>query len=163
MNNEKPIVDKHYYLEKYAGKGGWTYAEIPEIAQDKKAPFGWVRVKGSIDNYQIKQYHLMPMGNGHLFLPVKSEIRKKIGKQAGDQVHIVLYLDNSDFELPEEISECFDVEDPAVRQSFDQLSESNKKAYIEWIENAKKLETKAKRIAEMMKRLSLGLTLYDEL
>ena len=86
----KPLVNKKYLLEKYPGKGGWTYARIPEILQDKNTPFGWVKVMGSIDGYEIKNYHLMPMGNGQLFLPVKAAIRKKIGKETGDWVQVVL-------------------------------------------------------------------------
>ncbi|MEY3398621.1 MAG: hypothetical protein RL220_1215, partial [Bacteroidota bacterium] len=78
------LVDKAYRLEKFPGKGGWTYARIPEILQDKHSPFGWVRVKGSIDDVEFSSYHLMPMGNGQLFLPVKADIRKKIGKKEGD-------------------------------------------------------------------------------
>ena len=78
---EQPLIDEKYLLEKFPGKGGWTYAKIPEILQDKSSPFGWVRVRGSIDGYEIKSYHLMPMGNGNLFLPVKAEIRKKIEKK----------------------------------------------------------------------------------
>ena len=162
MEKDKPLVNNIYLLKKYAGTGGWTYAEIPEVPPDKHAHFGWVRVRGWIDDYEIKQYHLMPMGNGRLFLPVKSEIRKKIGKQAGDQVHVVLYKDDSRLELPEEIKECFDIEDPQLRDNFEALSESNKKAYVDWIENAKKLDTKAKRIAQMMKKLSNRKGLYDE-
>lgn len=26
---ESPLVNKKYLLEKYSGKGGWTYAAIP--------------------------------------------------------------------------------------------------------------------------------------
>jgi len=37
---DKPLVNKKYLLEKYLGKGGWTYAAIPEVLQNKKAPFG---------------------------------------------------------------------------------------------------------------------------
>jgi hypothetical protein len=32
---EKPLVNKKYKLQKFPGKGGWTYAMIPEIPQDK--------------------------------------------------------------------------------------------------------------------------------
>jgi hypothetical protein len=64
-------------LEKIPGKGGWTYVVINEIAPDKRAKFGWVKVRGSIDDYELNQYKLMPMGNGKLFLPVRAEIRKK--------------------------------------------------------------------------------------
>ena len=81
MDKEKPLVDREYLLEKFPGKGGWTYAQIPEILQNKQSAFGWVRVRGTIDNFEIKNYNLMPMGNGKLFLPVKAEIRKKIKKR----------------------------------------------------------------------------------
>ncbi len=103
MRPEKPLVNKKYLLEKYPGKGGWTYAAIPEVLQDKHAPFGWVKVKGQIDNFVIKNYKLIPMGTGKLFLPVKSEIRKKINKQAGDWVHVILYADNDPLEIPDEL------------------------------------------------------------
>ena len=104
---EKALVDKECVLQKMEGKGGWTYAEIPEILQSKDRPFGWVRVKGFIDSYEIKNYNLMPMGNGKLFLAVKVEIRKSIKKQQGDSVRIQLYPDNLPTELPEELKECF--------------------------------------------------------
>jgi hypothetical protein len=50
----KPLINKNYTLEKFPGKGGWTFARIPEIVKDKKNAFGWVRVKGSIDGFEIK-------------------------------------------------------------------------------------------------------------
>ena len=53
---EKPLVDKEYLLEKFPCKGGWTFTIIPEILPDKHSPFGWVKVKGSIDGYKIKNY-----------------------------------------------------------------------------------------------------------
>ena len=111
------MVDEKYLLEKFQGKGGWTYARIPQILQDKSSPFGWVRVRGSIDDYEIKSYHLMPMGNGNLFLPVKAAIRKKIGKKEGDFVHITLYKDNLPVEIPEELQTCL-MDEPAVYKNF---------------------------------------------
>ena len=92
------MVDKNYLLKKFPGKGGWVYAIIPEIPPDKKSPFGWVKVKGSVDGFEISKYRLMPtgkeQGKGQLFLSVKSDIRKKIKKREGDCVHIILYSDN---------------------------------------------------------------------
>lgn len=46
-----------------------------------KSPFGMLKVKGKIDDYEFSNTHLMPIGNGHLGLAVKSEIRKKIKKK----------------------------------------------------------------------------------
>ena len=61
MKKEIALVDGEYLLMKFPGKGGWTYAEIPEVFQNRDNPFGWVKVKGSIDNYELRQHKLMPI------------------------------------------------------------------------------------------------------
>ena len=71
-----------------------------------------------IDGYELKQYKLMPMGDKRLFLPVKAAIRKKIKKEVGDYVHIILYADETPTEIPEEIMECFSFEDSALLNTF---------------------------------------------
>lgn len=148
-------------LEKFHGKGGWTYAPIPEILQDKNAHFGWVKVRGTIDGYEIRKYHLMPMGNGKLFLPVKAEIRKKIKKEEGDKVHVILYPDKEPLEVPEEMLLCMK-DEPAALKFFNSLSESEQKFYIQWIYSAKKEETKVDRLAKTIDRLFAGLKFYDK-
>ena len=156
MNNElpqKPLVDQGYVLQKYPGKGGWTYAAIPEIQQDKHAWFGWVKVRGSIDGYEIANYHLMPMGNGTLFLPVKAEIRKKIGKQEGDSVHVVLYSE----ELPTVAADDFKLclqDDPVACQNFSKLSAEEQKNITDWIYAARRDDLKVERIAQALDKLS---------
>lgn len=157
----KPLVNKKYLLEKYTGKGGWTYAQIPEIKKDKKNSFGWKKVKGTIDGYEIRKYHLMPMGNGNLFLPVKAEIRKKIGKKEGDMIHVILYPDNEPLETPEEMLLCLQ-DEPQALIFFNSLSESERKFYIQWVYSAKKEETKINRLATTVNRLLKGLKMYDK-
>lgn len=158
----KPLVDKKYKLEKYHGKGGWTYARIPEVVQNKDNPFGWVRVNGSIDNYELDKCTLMPMGNGGLFLPVKAEIRKKIGKEEGDWVHVILYADNTPLETPAELQICLE-DEPKALKFFYSLSESERRYYINWIYSAKKEETKISRMAKTIDRLIQGLKMYDKM
>nr|MBP6314386.1 DUF1905 domain-containing protein [Chitinophagaceae bacterium] len=149
---EIPFVNQQYLLEKFQGKGGWTYAQIPEIRPDKHAHFGWVRVRGHIDSYEIKGYHLMPMGNGNLFLPVKAQIRKHIKKQAGDWVHIILYADNAPTEIPADFL-WFLQDEPELYQNFMTFSDAERKAYIEWIEAAKTVQTKANRMAVALQKI----------
>jgi hypothetical protein len=150
--NEKPLIDKKYILEKFPGKGGWTFAAIPEIKPDKKLPFGWVQVRGRIDSYEIKNQRLMPMGNGLIFLPVRSEIRKAIRKTEGDWVHVVLYADNIKTEIPEELAICLSNE-PVAFEGFMEYSEGEKKAIIRWIYSVKQDETRVQRIVKTLKRL----------
>ncbi|MGB3077536.1 MAG: YdeI/OmpD-associated family protein [Saprospiraceae bacterium] len=157
----KPLVNKKYRLEKFPGKGGWTFARVPEILQDKKAHFGWVKVKGTIDGFEIKKYHLMPMGDGHLFLPVRAEIRKKIGKKEGDLVHVILFADDEPLEIPEEMLLCLE-EEPKALKFFQSISESEQHQYIQWIYSAKKEETKIERMAMAIQRLSKKQRMNDE-
>ena len=158
---EKPLVNNKYLLERFQAKGGWTYAAIPEIKPDKHATFGWVRVCGTIDNFEIKNCHLMPMGNGKLFLPVKADIRKKIGKKEGDYVQVVLYADNLPTEIPEELRACL-LDEPAAYHSFLNYTNGEQKAFIEWIYAAKKEETKIERIAKTLKKLERHQRLTDK-
>lgn len=148
----KPLVNKRFKLEKFTGKGGWTFARIPEVFKDRNKPFGWVKVRGTIDGYEIKKHSLMPMGDGNLFLPVRAEIRKKINKKEGDTVHVVLYPDNEPLEIPEELMLCLKDEPKALR-FFQSLSESEQKYYIDWIYSAKKEDTKVERMANAINRL----------
>lgn len=158
----KPLVDKKLKLHKYDAKGGWTYAVIPNAIPDKiKKPFGWMKVCGSIDGYEIKQYTLMPMSDGNLFLPVKAAIRKAIQKEAGDIVHIILFPDESAVEIPGELQLCLE-DEPKALLFFTKLSDSEKKYYIHWIYSAKKQETKIDRLTKTIEKLSQGLKMHDK-
>ena len=148
-----PLVDKDYLLEKFPGKGGWTFAAVPEILQDKHAHFGWVRVKGSIDGIPFDKYHLMPMGNGQLFLPVKAAIRKKIKKEAGDYVRVILFADNEKPVIPDYLIECLKNE-PNAYKYFQNLSDEEQIAIIKYIESVKLQSTKADRIAKLINEWS---------
>jgi hypothetical protein len=151
-SNEKPLVDQDYLLQKMEGKGGWTYAAIPEIVQDKHAYFGLVKVRGTIDDYEMANYHLMPMGNGILFLPVKAEIRKKIGKKEGDWVHVTLYSQELPTVVPGDFLLCLQ-DEPVAYQKFQQLSESEQKDMMDWIYSAKRDDQKVERIAKALGKL----------
>jgi len=102
----------------------------------------------------------MPSGNGNLFLPIKSEIRKAIKKEAGERVHIILYPDNEPLEVPEEMLMCLKDEPPALK-FFNSLSESEKRYYITWIYSAKKEETKVNRLAKSINRLLKKEKFYE--
>ncbi len=157
----KPLVNKKYLLQRFPGKGGWTYVRIPEIDKNKNMSFGMVKIRGSIDGYEFRKYHLMPMKEGGLFLPVKAEIRKAIHKQEGDKVHVILYPDDEPLEVPEEMLLCLKDEPQAIR-FFNTLSESERKFYIQWVYSAKKEDTKVDRLAKTIDRLARGLKMYDK-
>ena len=153
LKEDKPIVNQSLLLKKYqGGKSSWIYAKIPVIRQDNHSPFRWVRVRGTIDDFEIKNYHLMPMKDGNLFLPVRAEIRKKIGKKEGDYIQVVLYPDNLPAEIPEELRLCL-LDEPIAYETFLSYTDGEQKAFIDWISSVKKIETKTERIAKAINML----------
>lgn len=146
------LVKGRYLLEKFPGKGGWTYAAIPEIKPDQSSPFGWVMVKGSIDGVVISKYRLMPMGGGRFFLPVKKEIRQKIKKQAGDWVDVLISPDQDPLIIPDDLVLCLQ-DEPEAYRFFQSLPASGQLNYIKWIFDAKTASTRESRIATAVKQL----------
>ena len=152
---ERLLVNNVFQLKKFPGKGGWTYTVIHEVLPDKNSPFGWVKVKGRIDTYEISNYHLMPIGNGQLFLPVKAGIRKQIRKQEGDFVRVILFEDKSPLKIPDEFLQCLS-DEPKASNKFLHFAEGKQKAIIDWIYTAKKEDTKAERISKTIENLLNG-------
>lgn len=157
----KPIVKGRFLLERFPGKGGWTYARIPQFTKDKRKPFGWIKVRGSIDGFEIRKCHLMPMGEGKIFLPLKAEIRKKIKKEEGDFVEVILYPDNEPLEVPEEMLLCLK-DEPEAFKFFKSLSESEQNFYVKWVYSAKREQTKIDRLANSINRLLRGVKFYEQ-
>ena len=136
-------------------KTGWTYFEIPakiagKIKAGVKVSF---RVKGTIDEYAIKQVSILPMGAGNFIMPFNAAMRKATRKKTGDTIQLELEEDKTELQLSADFLACLS-DDPEAIRYFNTLPKSHQQYYSKWIESAKTDPTKTKRIAIVVSGLS---------
>ena len=153
-------------LQKFGEKGektGWTYIEIPahiahEIKPDTKLGF---RVKGLIDNFPVKLLALLPMGEGDFIIPMNAQIRKGIRKEEGAMVTLNFEEDTDELPQSEELMMCLG-DEPKALETFLKLPKGHQTYYSKWIDSAKTIETKTKRITMTVQGMLMGMT-YPEM
>ena len=138
-------------LKQFAEQGektGWTYVEVPaDIAQKlKRGTKKSFRVKGKLDNYKISGVALLPMGGGIFIMAVNATMRKGIGKRKGAMIKLKLEEDTKEFEFNKDFMECME-DEPGAKEFFKTLPGSHQRYFSKWIDSAKTMETKTKRIS----------------
>lgn len=142
-------------FDKQGEKTGWTYIEIPADLAQKLKPGNKksFRVKGKLDNFKISGVALLPMGGGVFIIPLNADMRKGIGKRHGAMLKVQLEEDKAGFVFNKDFMDCL-VDEPRAKDFFQSLSGSHQRYFSKWIDSAKTVETKAKRIAMAVNALA---------
>jgi hypothetical protein len=94
---------------------------------------------------------------GRFLVPLSAENRTAAGVAAGDQVEVDIELDSGPREVavPGDLAAALAGDDTA-RANFDGLSFTHRKEWVRWIEEAKRPETRATRLAKTVESLHAG-------
>ncbi|MDN4164707.1 YdeI/OmpD-associated family protein [Cytophagales bacterium LB-30] len=135
-------------------ESGGVYVNFPYDVEKEFGKKGQIKIQASIDGVPYRG-SLANMGTGSHILIVLKSIREKIKKKFGDTVSVVLWQDTEErvVIVPEDVQEKLDAH-PAERAFFESLSYTHKKEYVHWIEEAKKEETRLRRLDKMIEMLS---------
>jgi hypothetical protein len=141
-------------LQRKNQAGAWYYVTVPFDVAKEFGTKGVVRILGSYNQLPFDRA-LIPFGDGTHHIILSTEMRRKAGIKLGHEVAIEFTRNENPDEvtIPEELEEGFEIE-PKAKEVFERQSTSFKRNVVIWINQAKQPETKAKRIAEALRRLT---------
>ena len=126
-----------------------------EVPFDVEATFGSKRpkVKALIEGVPYRGLLVRMGGPNHILIILKS-IREQVGKTFGDEIKVSVEADVEErvATVPAELKRAFK-SDKEAKSAFEKLSYSHQKEYVKWIEEAKKAETRARRVEQAIQLL----------
>lgn len=142
------------------GDRGGAYVEVPFDAESElgsKRP----KIRATFDGRPDPPYRgsLLRMGGDTYLLGVLKAIREEIGKGPEDSVRVVVWKDIQvrKITVPSDLKQAL-AGDETARAAFDALSYTHRKEYVQWIEEAKKPETRERRVAKTLEMVQEGKT-----
>lgn len=137
-------------------KTGWFYVPIAKPLAESLNPGcrKSFRVKGIIDGVPVSGIALMPMGEGNFIMALAAPLRKILKKGEGNVVSLSIEL-HSDFtiDMPEDLTVCLS-DEPHLLARFNEMPQSHRSYFIRWIDSAKGIDTRVRRIAQTVSAMS---------
>lgn len=133
--------------------GTWSFFVIPFNVEQVFGRKNHVKVRGTINGIEFRS-SLNPRGDGTHYMVVSKSLREAAGISRGDRIHVAIGPDTEErhIEVPEVIRIVFQENEDAGR-TFEKLSYTRRKEFVDNIVNAKKESTRGKRIAQMMQEI----------
>ena len=113
-----------------------------------------VPVRGTINGFPFRS-SIFPMGAGQHFMVVNKEVRAGAQVKGGDTISIVMARDDEPRIItpPVDFARALKA-NKAAQAAWDKLSYTNRKEHVKAIEEAKKPETRQRRIDKAIAQLS---------
>jgi hypothetical protein len=135
-----------------AGDGGGAYVLFPYDAEKEFATKGRVPVKATFNGVPYTG-SLFKYSHPQHMLGILKAIREQIGKGPGDTIDVAIWRDEEEriLEVPAQFQTLMKKE--GLLPFFEKLSYTHRKEYCRWITEAKKEETRSKRLEKAIEML----------
>jgi hypothetical protein len=126
---------------------------VPFDVQEAFGTRGHIPVKGTVNGIPFRS-SLSPMGRGRHYLLLRKEVKEQAGIEFGDAVRVELEYDAEprDIEPPRDFAAAL-AKNMRAMARWQTMSYSRKLAVVGQIDDAKQPETRARRVARMVKML----------
>jgi Bacteriocin-protection, YdeI or OmpD-Associated/Domain of unknown function (DUF1905) len=126
---------------------------VAEVGEGRKA----FPVRATINGYTWAG-RVSRMG-GEFLLGLSREVRTGAGVEAGDEVTVTIALDEAprEVDVPAALAQALEG-DATAKATFDALAFTHRKEFARWIAEAKKDETRERRVAQALQMLREGRT-----
>jgi hypothetical protein len=130
-----------------------TGIEVPEEVLTALGRGRRVKVVATVNGYTYRTS--VAPAYGKILMPFSSEHRAASGLSGGEEIEVELIPDDAprEVEVPADLAAAL-AGAPDAAAFFAGLSHTNKRAYVLWIEDAKKPETRSARVAKTAEMLS---------
>jgi len=148
------VAEAHRFTaELEAGRGGGAMVLVPPEIATALGGLRQMRAVGTVNGVPY-QSSVMPYGGRGLFLGVHKATREAAGVFPGERVDVVISRDDRPrvLEIPAELAAAL-AADPEAQAAFDRLSFTNRKEIATSVAEAKRPETRERRLAATMARL----------
>ena len=134
------------------GQGGGHALVVPkEVA----ATFGSKRPPVVAHVNGVEYRSRLAVYGGQSYLGLRKDLLKQLAVGAGDVVQVELAEDHQERMVvePPELTAAL-AENPAAKAAYEKLPFTHRNEYARWIDEGKKPETRADRVAKTIKRLT---------
>ena len=96
---------------------------------------------------------------GEFLLGLNREVRDGAGVAAGDEVEVIVELDQAprEVELPEALAAAL-AADPDARALFERMAFTHRKEYARWVAEARQEQTRQRRVVQALEMIKAGKT-----
>jgi hypothetical protein len=134
--------------------GLWPHLFLPREASRWLGRRGGVNVIVNVEGVTFRRT-ARPDGRGGHFILFNAEMRERSGVEPGDRVRVGLEVDHAPrgVEAPRELDEALK-SDPHASAAWKSMRPSHRRAYVGFIEEAKRPETKVRRVQQALRMMA---------